>query len=861
MAHSSAPPIFITEERPSPHPHEIGKGAEIDRIVERLGDLAAMIARDRPIAEIIEETLGDIAELFGMGELIIEITAEDVKPNFHWATYGVPIDRARSIVDNLSHEFIDDEILNMVLSEKFRVAKNTYYVPGEDWIALAQSDPFMDHPAYYRRPENAKTPRKTADEWHEGDSYKFTVRDNNGEAIGVLETCYPATGKLVQKETLEHIELFVEMIAIAVGRERSHVALAKKRAQPTPKTELLEDVLKIASSIVSERDLRKLSEMVLTSVSSLFGFAKVELIVYDETEGVFKWRALFGHSERAEREVQHKSIPVDVVFEDLSESRKIGKFAYFTRAEQMTPRQRAYEAIQEIEELVAQPVMRKKDEMRKGDYLAFPLRDSAGRVVGVLYPAEPSNGKVPDMATIETIEIFTSLAEVALENARLSAEREQALRLGSQKTEQLSRILDMATGIMYVRDLDQMLDAILKTLARLLGIRRMVVGVKHAEEGIYKIEALYGFSSKAVEEIKKVTYPVIQVDSLVDARPRSDADLYSRWWDKVGRLTYYSPAEGIKAITQEEMAYYPEPELIRMPRTGKGRWHELDYMDTIIVDKTGVPIAYLEVLKPRDDRIPDADTIEIIEIFASLAGIAIENTRMFQEHIDSRENAELYTDVLSHDIKNFNQAILGYLELLKSKMDTPDKVAIIDKIAEQVMNTSWLSSNVRTMSRVTFSDVDLVRTDLGAVLGDCIRSISQYYPGRTITVTHMIERNNYFTQADELIRELFTNILTNAVKYDPHEPLKIDVKVVQSYADEKKYWVVAIGDCGRGVPDDLKPIIFDRFSKAPTKKGSGMGLHIVKTLAQRYGGRVWVEDRVPGDSTQGAVFKVELVAI
>jgi signal transduction histidine kinase len=329
----------------------------------------------------------------------------------------------------------------------------------------------------------------------------------------------------------------------------------------------------------------------------------------------------------------------------------------------------------------------------------------------------------------------------------------------------------------------------------------------------------------------------------------------------VGRLTYYTPAEGIKSISQEEMAYYPEPELIRMPRTGKGRWHELDYMDTIIMDRTGVPIAYLEVLKPRDDRQPDSDTIEIIEIFASLAGIAIENTRMFKEHIDSRENAELYTDVLSHDIKNFNQAILGYLELLKSKMDSPDKVVIIDKIAEQVMNTSWLASNVRTMSRMTFGDVDLVKTDLGAVLSDCIRSVSQYYPGRTLKVGHSVERDKHFTLADELIRELFTNLFTNAVKYDSHEPLEIEVTLEAVTRDDRGRWLVAIADRGRGVPDDLKPIIFDRFSKAPTKKGSGMGLHIVKTLAGRYGGRVWVEDRVHGDSSKGAVFKVELPAV
>ncbi|OGS42261.1 MAG: hypothetical protein A3K67_00890, partial [Euryarchaeota archaeon RBG_16_62_10] len=532
-----------------------------------------------------------------------------------------------------------------------------------------------------------------------------------------------------------------------------------------------------------------------------------------------------------------------------------------TPGEEMTAAQLSHFVSPRTTGAQPEPSRRRKDEFREGDALAFSLHDSTGRIVGVIYPSDPKDGMLPDSTNMETIEIFTSLAEVAIENARLTVEREQALRLSNQRTEQLSRILDITTRTMYVRDLDQMLEDLLKTLAQLLGIKRMVIGVKHEQEGVYKVDAVYGYSAKAAEAIKKARYSIHHVDAMhiMGPNPTGYVGGAVKWRKKVGRMTYYMPAEG-QSILPEDTVYYPEPELARLPRRGKGHWHELDYMDTFVLDRSGEPIAYLEILKPRDERVPDSDTIEIIEIFASLAGIAIENSRMLQDHIDSRRDAELYTDVLSHDIKNFNQAILGYLALLKDRVERPENLAMIEKIAQQVMNTSRLATNVRTMSRLTFGDVELVRTDLGAVLLDCQQSLVQYYPGRKIVFRHEIDRGLYFVSADELVRELFVNLFTNAVKYDPHETVEIELGVERKDEDDGSYVVVSVADHGQGIPPETKAIIFERFSKAPRKKGSGLGLHIVRTLATRYGGDVWAEDRVPGDHAKGTVFKVKLPA-
>jgi len=829
------------------------------RASARLSSIAGLIAGDEPLQGVMAAIVGSVGELFGITHTILRVLDDDVRRTLPWMFTGYPEESVRAIQDLMRSEYYPSDLISQMVREGEQVTAHGYFVSAEVWLRLADQDRFVNTPAYYRSPERLRDVRREGDRWLEGDSYEFLLKAPDGTLLAWLELGYSRDDRLLSQDELEMVEPFVGMATIAMLREKMRLRREATRSRAAQRAELLEDLLRISSSIVSERDFGKLSHMILSSVSSLFGFRRVSLLVYDEGEGVFKWTALFGYPEEAVKETAERSVPTDVILEDLKESRRIGRSVYFTKAEDMTPRQLVHFVIRPEPGRRFDTPPRKPGEFRPYDCLAFSLHDATGRIVGVIYPSEPKEGQLPDKDAIETMEIFTSLAEVAIENARLSSDREAALRISNQRTEQLSRILDMTSGMMYVRDLDQMLDTLLKTLAQLLGIRRMAIGIKRPELGEYRVEAVYGYPAKAVEEIKKIGYAISAVDSIHSPSPAIPASSMVKWRKKIGRMSYYMPAES-QTLSAIEMVYYPEQEAIRLPRRGKGYWHELDYIDTFIFDSKGDSIAYLEILKPRDDRVPDPETIEIIEIFASLAGIAIENARVFQEHVESRKQAELYTDVLSHDIKNYNQAIMGYLDLLRMKLKDSGNAALLDRISEQVSNTMWLAANVRTLSKMAFAEAELSRVDLGKVLQECRKSVVQYYPGRNVVFKGEVDERTYFTEADDLVRELFINILTNAVKYDPHDPVEIEMSVGPAEGVGPKSWVVSIADHGRGIPDDLKGIVFDRFSKASTKKGSGMGLHIVKTLAARYHGRVWVEDRVPGDHAQGCVFKVVLPA-
>jgi signal transduction histidine kinase len=70
---------------------------------------------------------------------------------------------------------------------------------------------------------------------------------------------------------------------------------------------------------------------------------------------------------------------------------------------------------------------------------------------------------------------------------------------------------------------------------------------------------------------------------------------------------------------------------------------------------------------------------------------------------------------------------------------------------------------------------------------------------------------------------------------------------------------VSVEDTGPGIQDEVKGKLFTRFERGMARgRGEGLGLYICRTLVERYGGMVRVEDRVPGHPEEGAAFRFTL---
>jgi signal transduction histidine kinase len=236
---------------------------------------------------------------------------------------------------------------------------------------------------------------------------------------------------------------------------------------------------------------------------------------------------------------------------------------------------------------------------------------------------------------------------------------------------------------------------------------------------------------------------------------------------------------------------------------------------------------------------------------------AIERKRIEKELIEEKGRAQLYLDLLTHDINNYITAALGYLQLaeMRLQLDEKDKKLIFVPMRE-LRNSSELIANVRNIQSLEEDRFKTELVEIRAML-EQIKGEYEHPPGREVRIT-MEDRGGCLLKVSSLLKDAFGNIVSNAIRHSSG-PLEIGISLTNVIIDGHGHCSVSIEDNGPGIPDDMKEKVFDRMTRGGTKvTGHGLGLYLVKRLVEDQGGRVWAEDRVPGDQTKGAKFVVVL---
>lgn len=239
----------------------------------------------------------------------------------------------------------------------------------------------------------------------------------------------------------------------------------------------------------------------------------------------------------------------------------------------------------------------------------------------------------------------------------------------------------------------------------------------------------------------------------------------------------------------------------------------------------------------------------------------ITDRKIGEDELNREKNrAELFLDLMGHDIRNMNQIGIGYLEMaLENTGACPENKTFIKKSLDSLHNSSKLIDNVRKLQKVETHELRYGPVNICPVLSS-VRSEYLNIPGRKVTIDYLPDCECY-VNANELLRDVFSNIIGNAIKHSTG-PLSISITVLDAYEAGQRYCKITIEDNGPGIPPELKGKLFTRFQRGTTRAhGRGLGLYLVKALVDDFSGRIWIEDRVPGNYRKGARFVVMLPAI
>jgi K+-sensing histidine kinase KdpD len=166
----------------------------------------------------------------------------------------------------------------------------------------------------------------------------------------------------------------------------------------------------------------------------------------------------------------------------------------------------------------------------------------------------------------------------------------------------------------------------------------------------------------------------------------------------------------------------------------------------------------------------------------------------------------------------------------------------LNMLCNNILLASQLDSKAYKESRIEINFSDLVE--------GCIDSFKQHYPSRL--VIEQIEPSLYLDGETLLLQMLVNNLLENAHKYAPQDT---DITVV--LAQKATAIELLVIDNGKGIPDNEKPKIFEKFYRVGSEatrntKGTGLGLYLCKKITQNHNANISVTDNKP----QGSKFVV-----
>ena len=214
-----------------------------------------------------------------------------------------------------------------------------------------------------------------------------------------------------------------------------------------------------------------------------------------------------------------------------------------------------------------------------------------------------------------------------------------------------------------------------------------------------------------------------------------------------------------------------------------------------------------------------------------------------------------FVEDMSHELKTPLTIMKGEFEVaLKKARSAEEYESILKSSLEEVNKISSVVENLLIIARLESSQItpEITGVDLAVLVRNIINDMNVLADQKQIALTFSAPRSLQVRGDTNQLKRLFVNLLDNAIKYTPGGG-KISV-----YMDsDEKQASIRVVDNGNGIPPEELEHIFDRFyrvDKSRSSVGFGLGLSIVKSIAEMHKGSISVSSQFG----QGATFTVKL---
>lgn len=201
-----------------------------------------------------------------------------------------------------------------------------------------------------------------------------------------------------------------------------------------------------------------------------------------------------------------------------------------------------------------------------------------------------------------------------------------------------------------------------------------------------------------------------------------------------------------------------------------------------------------------------------------------------------------FSAMVSHDLKQPLINIAGFAELLAFGLpENTDETSydIVDRIARSARGALQLVHDVLDFCRAGTGTIESSTVSLDQLLDEVRRALEPEMRRKDVT---LIVPELPFVNGDApMLRQLFSNLVSNALRYHGSDPIVIEVTVDSNDSE----WILGVRDNGLGVPEEISESIFEPFERGESQEyiaGSGVGLTICKRIVDRHQGRIWVEN-------------------